>query len=31
MMGEVAAQNLIDVLEGRKPQDRFVVNPEVLV
>ncbi|MCI0563434.1 MAG: D-glycerate dehydrogenase [Nitrososphaera sp.] len=28
-MGEIAAKNLLDVLNGRKPDSRFLVNPEV--
>ena len=29
MMGEVAVCNLLDVLEGKEPDRRFIVNPEV--
>lgn len=28
-MGEVAVRNLLDVLEGKEPDRKFVVNPEV--
>ncbi|MGI0038131.1 MAG: 2-hydroxyacid dehydrogenase [Nitrososphaera sp.] len=28
-MGEVAVRNLLDVLEGKEPETRFIVNPEV--
>jgi glyoxylate reductase len=28
-MGEVAVRNLLDVLEGKEPEARFIVNPKV--
>jgi glyoxylate reductase len=29
VMGEVAVRNLLDVLEGREPDRKFIVNPQV--
>jgi hypothetical protein len=28
-MGDAAVRNLLEVLEGKKPDGRFLVNPEV--